>query len=133
METAQTNLSLAQKSLHRLSINLHGTLRWVVFHPHSSYRARRMGLCSSAVSRRIGYNVTAWHRDQAYIKTLLDSQQLPVGKAFSTSLPKNLHPTADLKSCQGADLTIIALPASAWAEVLPKTSLGDDRECLERN
>jgi len=72
---------------------------------------------------RVGYNVTAWHRDPAHIKALLESQQLPVGKSYTTELPKNLRLTSDLGECSGGDLSIIALPASAWAEVLPKATL----------
>lgn len=72
---------------------------------------------------RIGYHVTAWHRDQSYIKGLLNSKQIPVGKSYTAPLPNNLQLTSTLRDCRDNDLTIIALPASAWAEVLPHTTL----------
>lgn len=72
---------------------------------------------------RLGYAVTAWHRDPSHVSKLQSLQQLPVGKAYTTALPDNLHLTATLRECKGNDLTIIALPASAWAEVLPKAHL----------
>jgi glycerol-3-phosphate dehydrogenase (NAD(P)+) len=72
---------------------------------------------------RAGYEVTAWHRDQSHIKALQSSGQLQVGKSFATTLPSNLRLTADLAACRDKELTIIALPASAWADVLPKATL----------
>ena len=68
---------------------------------------------------RLGLQVTAWHRNGAHIKTLRDAKELRITTKFTAPLSNNISLTANLAECQAADLTIIALPASAWGEVLP--------------
>ena len=77
------------------------------------------GMALALHAARRGHAVTGWCRCQAAVKRLLDSGALPHGET-STPIPKNLALTSDLSATHDADLTIIALPAKAWSEVLPQ-------------
>jgi glycerol-3-phosphate dehydrogenase (NAD(P)+) len=68
---------------------------------------------------RLGHSVTAWHRDETYVASLRAAQEIAVTKDFSATLPDNLRITSDLTQVRSQSLTIVALPASAWAGVLP--------------
>jgi glycerol-3-phosphate dehydrogenase (NAD(P)+) len=68
---------------------------------------------------RIGHAVTAWHRDAGYLASIRSSGQISVTRDCQVALPHNLQLTSDLNSCRSQPLTIIAVPASAWSEVLP--------------
>lgn len=76
------------------------------------------GMALALHAARRGHAVTGWCRCQAAVKRLLASGALPHGET-STPIPKNLALTSDLAATHEADLTIIALPAKAWSDVLP--------------
>jgi glycerol-3-phosphate dehydrogenase (NAD(P)+) len=81
-----------------------------------------MGAWGSALAfhcARLGHRVTGWHRDRGHIATALATKELPITQSYRLPLPANLRLTADLAECRTQSLTIVALPASAWAEVLP--------------
>lgn len=82
-----------------------------------------MGAWGSALAlycARIGCEVRAWHRDGDYVSSLLSTRQLRINPTCIEALPDNVTLTSDLTKCRANDLTIIAIPASAWSEVLPK-------------
>lgn len=68
---------------------------------------------------RLGHRVTAWHRDDTYVTALRTSQEITITKNCCVALPENLHVTSDLSQCRSQPITIIALPASAWTDVVP--------------
>ncbi len=77
------------------------------------------GMALALHAARRGHAVTGWNRDQAAVKRLLATGALAHGET-STPIPKNLALTSDLSATHEADLTIIALPAKAWSDVLPQ-------------
>lgn len=68
---------------------------------------------------RMGHSVVGWHRDEGYISSLRTAQQVSIGKDCSAPLPATLDLTSDLNHCRSCEVTIIAIPASAWPDVLP--------------
>jgi len=68
---------------------------------------------------RQGYQVLGWHRDESHLDLIRKNRSLRITKETSAALPENLEITSDLAKCRLGDLTIIALPASAWSSVLP--------------
>lgn len=68
---------------------------------------------------RLGHRVVGWHRDASFIAEAHKSRELQCGSTRA-QIPQSLTVTADLKDTAGCDLTIVALPSAAWAEVLPK-------------
>ena len=77
------------------------------------------GMALSLHALRRGFKVTAWHHDPAEVAHLLSTRSFQRG-SVSAAIPGNLAITSDLSATGDADLTIVALPASAWAEVLPR-------------
>lgn len=71
---------------------------------------------------RLGHKVTAWHREGPHVETIHKTGSLTIGKTLRQPLPETLSITTDLTECANCDITIVALPASAWREVLPKLS-----------
>jgi glycerol-3-phosphate dehydrogenase (NAD(P)+) len=67
---------------------------------------------------RLGHSVTAWSRDTSFVREINDTRQLKTAGIVVT-IPANLKATTNLADLEDADLTIVALPASAWGEVLP--------------
>ena len=67
---------------------------------------------------RQGHDVVAWHRDRDDSKKLNAGSSLHVAAAAFTK-PSNIRVTSDLAECSGADFVIVALPASAWHDVVP--------------
>lgn len=70
---------------------------------------------------RLGHRVTAWHRDPHAVAMMQSSQSLSVGDQ-KIPLHANITLTSKLHECVDADFTIVALPASAWSEVVPELS-----------
>jgi glycerol-3-phosphate dehydrogenase (NAD(P)+) len=68
---------------------------------------------------RQGHDVLGWHRDESHLAAIRLSKNLSITKTYAASLPDNLKVTSDLSLCRGRDLTIVALPASAWSGVIP--------------
>ena len=68
---------------------------------------------------RLGHSVVGWTRDTAITQETATSRQLRVA-GQSVHIPDNLKVTSSLADLSEADFTIIALPARAWGEVLPK-------------
>lgn len=69
---------------------------------------------------RIGHNVIAWHREGPHRDSIQKTRSFSVGKVLQQSIPDTLSITAEITECAHCDITIVALPASAWREVLPK-------------
>ena len=67
---------------------------------------------------RLGHSVTGWSRDTSFVREINDTRQLKTAGIVVT-IPANLKATTNLADLEDADLTIVALPASAWGEVLP--------------
>lgn len=67
---------------------------------------------------RQGHDVVAWHRDPTRVRELNAGDSLRVS-ATSFPKPTNIRVTSELAECGGADLAIVALPASAWHDVVP--------------
>lgn len=67
---------------------------------------------------RRGFKVTGWNHDQGEVARLVSTRLLQHG-AVTVPIPGNLGITSDLSQTNDADITIVALPASAWAEVVP--------------
>lgn len=81
-----------------------------------------MGAWGSALAlhcARAGHTVIGWTRDQATIENASKSQAFSFAGA-SLPLPSNLSLTNDLNLLSAADFTIVALPARAWGEVIPR-------------
>lgn len=78
------------------------------------------GAALALYCHRIGHSVTAWHRAGLHSEAIQKSRLLSIGKIVQQPLPDTLSITTDLAQCARCDFTIIALPASAWQEVLPK-------------
>lgn len=76
------------------------------------------GMALSLHTLRRGFKVTAWHHDQSDVAQLLSDRSFQRGSVTGT-IPGNLAITSDLSSIADADLTIVALPASAWSSVMP--------------
>jgi glycerol-3-phosphate dehydrogenase (NAD(P)+) len=68
---------------------------------------------------RLGHKVVGWHREQSFVREVGASGSLPCANQLFP-LPSSLTLSANLADADGADLTIVALPAAAWGEVLPK-------------
>ena len=68
---------------------------------------------------RQDHEVLGWHRDEAHLSAIRVSKTLAITKACSAPLPENFKTTSDLSQCRDSDITIVALPASAWSCVLP--------------
>lgn len=82
-----------------------------------------LGAWGSALAlycNRIGHNVTAWHRQSPHTEGIHKTGALSIGKTLRQQVPETLAITTDIKECAKCDITIVALPASAWGEVLPK-------------
>lgn len=68
---------------------------------------------------RLGHVVVGWSRDTAFTQEVTTSRQLLVA-GQSVHIPDCFKATSNLEDLRGADFTIMALPARAWGEVLPK-------------
>lgn len=71
---------------------------------------------------RIGCSVIGWHRDQNHIASIRSTKRLRVNKTCEHPLPDTLNLTSSIEDIRNNDLVLVALPASAWAEVLPKVA-----------
>lgn len=76
------------------------------------------GMALALHALRRGFKVTGWHHNQNGVAEMLSTRSFQRG-SISAQIPGNLTITSDLASLSPADLTIVALPASAWAEVVP--------------
>ncbi len=76
------------------------------------------GMALALHALRRGFRVTGWHHDQGEVARLLSTRSFQRG-SVTAPVPGNLGITSDLALTADADLTIVALPASAWAEVVP--------------
>ena len=74
---------------------------------------------------RIGHNVVAWHRSGTHFNEIAKNNALTIGKSLSKQIPSTLSLTSEVTDCASCDLVIVALPASAWREVLPKLQTAD--------
>lgn len=93
--------------------------------PHAPARIGVVGLGAWGSSlalycTRIGHSVVAWHRPGAHSDEITASGTLSIGKNIREKLPAPLSLTPNVSDCASCDLTIVALPASAWREVVPK-------------
>jgi glycerol-3-phosphate dehydrogenase (NAD(P)+) len=61
--------------------------------------------------------VTAWHRDKLKVAEIISTKTLFIA-SLKQQLPDGIKITSNLSECRDVDLTIIALPAAAWHEVL---------------
>jgi glycerol-3-phosphate dehydrogenase (NAD(P)+) len=70
---------------------------------------------------RQGHDVVAWHRDSTRANELnVGSSLSVVGASFPK--PATIRVTSELAECGSADVVIVALPASAWHDVVPSLS-----------
>jgi glycerol-3-phosphate dehydrogenase (NAD(P)+) len=80
-----------------------------------------MGAWGSALAlhcARAGHTVVGWTRDEAIIENAKKSRSFSFAGTMMP-LPPNITLTSDIKAIGNADLTIVALPARAWGEVVP--------------
>ena len=80
-----------------------------------------MGAWGSALAlhcARAGHSVVGWNRDKAVVERALSSGEFQFAGAM-LPFPSNLKITHQLQDTANAELTIIALPARALAEVVP--------------
>ena len=68
---------------------------------------------------RLGHSVVGWHRDAKFVEEARQGHHLTVANQ-TVQTPSNFTPTSNLSDLDGGDLTIVALPARAWGEVIPK-------------
>ncbi|MEY4667812.1 MAG: hypothetical protein RL518_511 [Pseudomonadota bacterium] len=68
---------------------------------------------------RLGCSVVGWSRDATLIHKLSTSRELTVS-GQSVHIPDTFKATSNLADLTSTDITIVALPARAWGEVLPK-------------
>ncbi len=68
---------------------------------------------------RLGCPIVGWSRDPATVQEITTTRYLRVG-GQSVNIPDNFKVTSNLADLSDAELTIIALPARAWGEILPK-------------
>lgn len=80
------------------------------------------GSALAAHCARKGHRVTGWHRDATFAQAANSSRRWRLGSE-ERELPPNLTITSQLSDCASAEVTIIALPASAWSSVLPKLQI----------
>jgi glycerol-3-phosphate dehydrogenase (NAD(P)+) len=81
-----------------------------------------LGAWGSALSlycARLGHSVTGWHRDDAHVADIRTRKEIAITRDYSAPLPDTLRVTSNLSECCTQQLTIVALPASAWSDVLP--------------
>lgn len=77
------------------------------------------GMALALHALRRGFKVTGWHHDQGEVARLISTRTFQRG-SVAAPIPGNLGITSDLSHTHDADMTIVALPASAWAEVVPQ-------------
>ena len=80
-----------------------------------------MGAWGSALAlhcARAGHSVVGWSRDKALVERAQSSGEFQFS-GTTCALPSNLTLTHQLQDTANAEMTIIALPARAWAEVVP--------------
>ena len=80
-----------------------------------------MGAWGSALAlhcARAGHAVVGWNRDKALVERAQSSGEFQFAGSM-LAFPSNLKITHQLQDTSNAELTIIALPARAWAEVVP--------------
>lgn len=83
---------------------------------------------------RLGHSVIGWHRDPAVAKDATQTRELSLGSA-RVAIPDTLKVTSSLADLASAQLTVVALPARAWSEVIPSlkaTALISATKGLER-
>lgn len=68
---------------------------------------------------RLGCAVSGWSRDSKLVQEVTASRELRVAGQIA-HIPDTFKVTSNLQDLSDADLTIIALPARAWGDVLPK-------------
>ncbi len=68
---------------------------------------------------RLGHSVVGWNRDADFVAKLNDTREIKVASQIAT-IPTNFKGTSHLADLEEAELTVIALPARAWGDVLPK-------------
>lgn len=68
---------------------------------------------------RLGCHVTGWSRDAQVVTQITASRELRV-TGHVANIPDTFKVTSNLSDLSDADFTIIALPARAWGEVLPR-------------
>lgn len=76
------------------------------------------GMALALHALRRGFKITGWHHDPGEVARLLSTRSFQRG-SVSGVVPGNLAVTSDLSQIADADITIVALPASAWEEVIP--------------
>jgi glycerol-3-phosphate dehydrogenase (NAD(P)+) len=69
---------------------------------------------------RIGHQVIGWHIDESYLESIRRSKQITINPTCTQPLHEGLTLTSRLEDCRDVDFTIVALPGSAWSEVLPR-------------
>jgi len=67
---------------------------------------------------RLGHNVIGWNRDSRFVQDAITTHALTIAGS-TVKLPENFKVTTSLSDLSSAALTIVALPARAWGEVLP--------------
>ena len=67
---------------------------------------------------RQGHDVVAWHRDAKHVQELNAVSSLRVA-ATTSPKPTTIRVTSELAEFGSADFVIVALPASAWHDVVP--------------
>ncbi len=77
------------------------------------------GTALAVYCARLGHSVVGWHRNVHLVSSMSSSGSLPF-LGGSIACPGNLAISSDLAACSNADATIIALPARAWRQVIPK-------------
>lgn len=90
-------------------------------HPSTKIAVVGLGAWGSALAlhcARLGCPVIGWNRDSSLVQDITTSRQLTVA-GHKVHVPESFKATSNLADLADADLTIIALPARAWGEVLP--------------
>jgi len=91
-------------------------------HPTTKIAVVGLGAWGSALAlhcARLGCAVTGWSRDAKVVSDAATSRALHVARQV-VHIPDSCRVTSNLADLSDADFTIIALPARAWGEVLPK-------------
>ncbi|MFN4895794.1 MAG: NAD(P)H-dependent glycerol-3-phosphate dehydrogenase [Pseudomonadota bacterium] len=81
-----------------------------------------LGAWGSALAQycaQLGHHVTAWHRDDGHLAAIRSAQEISIAKDCRVPLPTTMRVTSNLADCRAQPISIIALPASAWPDVLP--------------
>ncbi len=68
---------------------------------------------------RLGHSVTGWHRDQNHVAEIRARGEIAIAQDCRAPISDTLRITSDISEVCSKKMVLVALPASAWSEVLP--------------